>query len=386
MRVRKWHLTVCALTLAVAAAGCGSDDSSGSEDGEFVIGVAAAATGPSAAYGEAEFDAARLVADKVNAAGGINGEKIKLITEDDAGDADKAASITQQFITQDVDAILGSANSGPALAAGPIAEQAGVLYITAMAANPDITMEDGKPRKWVFRIAQSDNTNAQVLADYAFGQYERVALMSDTTGYGSGGRAALEAYMEESDMSLVADETYESGTPDVTAQLQKIKAADADVLIIWSIIPDAATIVKGLEALDIDIPALGLPALDGGSICELAGPSSIGLLHLDTWDPEKPEAMAASEEWEEKYGQPLDNYFGASSYDAMNMLVEALEKGGHDKEKVRDALESITGHVGALGKTGAGISFSADSHDGLGPEGLVVKEIADESCTRKIIG
>ncbi|MDO8308900.1 MAG: ABC transporter substrate-binding protein [Actinomycetota bacterium] len=348
--------------------------------------MAAAATGPSAAYGEAEFNAAQLIADAVNANGGINGQQIRLITRDDGGDADKAVAITQEFISQGVDAILGSANSGPALAAGPLAEEAGVLYVTAMAANPGITVDDqGNVRKWVFRIAQSDNTNAEFLADYAFATNDRVALLSDTSGYGSGGRAALQEYLGSIGKELVADETYESGTPDLTAQLQKIAAADADVVITWSIIPDVATIAKGMDSLGLDIPILGLPALDGNTICELAGPAAVGIRHLNTWDPDKPEAAAASAEWQQTLNEPLDNYFGASSYDAMKLLVSAFEAAGHDREAVRSALESTTNHIGALGKVGSGVSFSATSHDGLGKDGILVKEITDEACARQII-
>lgn len=391
MNMTVWRRVATLTALIVAVAGCGSGAGGGggsaSSGGDFVIGVTAAATGPNAGLGEGEFNAARLVADEVNSAGGINGRQIKLITEDDQGLPDKGVSITQRFITQKVDAILGSANSGVALAAGPIAEQAGILYVAPMPANPNITVDaQGNARKWIFRVAQSDTANAQFLGDYAFAHYQRVALMSDTTGYGAGGRQALKSYLGTIGKSLVADEQYATGAPDVTAQLKKIADSNAALVIIWGISTDAATILRGMVSTGMHADSLGMPGLGGTVVCELAGSAAVGLQHLDGWDPTKPEAQKVNKLWQAKYHKPLDNYFGASSYDGMQLLVKALRAGGNDREKARAALESTSNYVGALGKTGTGISFSSTNHDGLSKGGIVVKRVVDTSCARKVVG
>ena len=353
----------------------------------FVIGVTAAATGPAAPFGKFEFDAAQLAADEINAAGGINGRMIELITEDDEAVPDKGASITQGFISRGVDAILGSASSGVALASVPIAEDAGMLYLAPMPANPAVTKnEDGSVRHWVFRVAQSDTDNAQFIAEYAFANFEKVALLSDTTGYGAGGRQALLAYIPTLGAELVADETYDTGTPDVTAQLQRIESSGADVLILWGISTDAAIVLQGIQAAGMTIQVVGMPGLGGSAVCDLAGDAAIGLRHLDTFDPGKPEAVQLSDKWQATYGAPLTNYFAASAYDGMYLLAHAFEVGGDDREAVRAALEAVSGYVGALGKTGAGISYSDTDHDGLALEAIVVKEIVDISCAREIVG
>jgi branched-chain amino acid transport system substrate-binding protein len=390
MKAARWRIIAAASMAVATVSGCSGGSTTTSNSGpDFVIGVAAAATGPSAGFGVPEFNAAKLVADQVNAAGGINGRKIKLINEDDQATPAQGVSIVQRLISQKADAILGSANSGVALAEAPIIEQAGMLYVTAMAANPAITINaDGTVRKWVFRIAQSDTSNAEFMADYVFGHYQHVALMSDTTGYGAGGRQALLKYLAYRSLSnkLVADVQYATATPDVTAQLKTVADSHADALIIWGIIPDAATILRGLKSTGSQIAVFGLPGLDGTQICSLAQDAAIGLQHLDTWDPTKPEAKAASAEWQSKFNTPLDNYFGASSYDGMKLLVKALTIGGSDREKVRAAFESTFNYVGALGRTGAGISYSATNHDGLAKSSIVVKRVTDTACTRAVVG
>jgi branched-chain amino acid transport system substrate-binding protein len=380
MRNRISAIAITALTIALA--GCG-DGGGGGEDSEepFVIGVTAARSGAAATFGAAQFDAAQLATEEINAAGGINGRKIELVTEDDEGAPDKGASITQRFISRGVDAILGTASSGVALASVPIAEDAEMLYLAPMPANATITRtEDGGVRKWIFRVAQSDTDNAQFLADFTFGKYSRVALLSDTTGYGAGGRQSLKTYIGGQGKSLVADETYATGAPDVTAQLQRIAAADADVLVLWGVHTDAATILKALRGSGSELPVVGLPALGGTVMCDLAGDAAVGLHYLDTFDPQNAKASELSGKWQSKYGKPITSYFAPAAYDGMYLLANALKAGGDDKEAVRQALESTSTYQGALGKAGIGISYGADDHDGLSKDGILVKRITNATC------
>jgi len=332
------------------------------------IGALFAVTGPAAYLGEPEKNTVLMVQEQVNAAGGINGRPIEIIVEDTEGDEAKTVMKAKKLITQDnVIAIVGPTRSGTTMAAIPIVEKYEVPMISCAAAE-DIV----KPvKKWVFKTPQSDADAVRVIYEKirAMG-LSKVAITSGTTGFGAAGREQLKKLAPEYGITIVADETYGPKDTDMTAQLTKIKATDAQAIINWEIVPAQTTIIKNKKQLGITIPLFQSHGFGNIKFARDAGDAAEGilfpggrLLAVDTLPDSHPQkALLAryKKEYEEKFKTDVST-FGGHALDAINLAVAALKAVGPDKAKIRDHIENTKNFIG----TGGIFNYSPDDHCGL---------------------
>jgi branched-chain amino acid transport system substrate-binding protein len=334
------------------------------------IGSFLAVTGPAAFLGDPEQKTLELYVEKLNASGGVLGRKLELIAYDSAGDAEKARGYVKRLIEQDkVDLIVGGSTTGETMAAVPLAEAAGVPFVSL--AGAVVIIEPVK--KWVFKTPHTDRMACEkVFVDMRARGATKAALISGTGGFDRSMRAECLKVAGKHGIQIVADETYGAGDTDMTAQLSKIKATPGVQAVLNAGFGQGPAIVtKNYRQLGIQAPLYQSHGVASKQYVKLAGEAAEGvrlpaaaLLVADTLpgeDPQKKVVTGYKSEYEAKYKQEVST-FGGHAYDGLMLAVEAMKRAGSaDKAKVRDALESIRGYVG----TGGVVNMSAQDHMGL---------------------
>tara|TARA_R110002111_G_scaffold196206_1_gene261968 strand:+ start:168 stop:1328 length:1161 start_codon:yes stop_codon:yes gene_type:complete len=347
------------------------------------IGSFLAVTGPASFLGDPELKTLEMYVEKINKDGGVLGRQLELIHYDDAGNASKARNFASRLIRSDrVDIIVGGSTTGSTMAAVPMVEQARVPFISLAGA----VVITNPVKKWVFKTPQTDRMAAErVLNDMKERGLTKVGLISGTGGFGSSGREqTLAAAKEMGGIEIVADETYGGSDTDMTAQLTNIRGTEGvQTILNFGFGQGPAIVTRNYAQLGIELPFYQSHGVASDGFLELAGSSAEGLRlpaspllvpdSLPASDPQKPVVEAYKSEYEARWNSKVST-FGAYAYDGLMLAVEAIEKAGStDKAAVRDALESIQGHVGVTGT----FNMSADDHNGLQADSFRILEVQD---------
>ncbi len=332
------------------------------------IGALFSVTGPAAWLGEPEKKTALMIAEQINASGGIDGRPIEVIVEDTEGDNTKGVLAARKLITRDkVVAIIGPSRSGTSLAVRPVAEDYEVPLVSCAAAE-QIVMPVSP---WVFKSPQMDKDAVIRIFEHMNSRdIKKIGIITGTTGFGKAGRDQLLALAPEYTLEIVADETYSNDDTDMTAQLTKIKAAGAQAVVNWSIVPAQSLVAKNMNQIGLDVPLYQSHGFGNIKYAELAGPAGDGiifpagpLLAVDSLPEEHAQKAVLKkykEDYESKYGEPAST-FGGHAYDALHLVVEAIKREGATREGIRDGLEQIKGFVGTAGI----FNMSPTDHCGL---------------------
>ena len=334
------------------------------------IGAFLSVSGPAAFLGDPEQKTLELYVEKLNASGGLLGRKLELVAYDSAGDAEKARGYVKRLIEQDkVDVLVGGSTTGETMAAVPLAEAAGVPFISL--AGAVVIIEPVK--KWVFKTPHTDRMACEkVFVDMRARGASKAALISGAGGFDRSMRAECLKVAAKHGIEIVADESYGAGDTDMTAQLTKIKATPGVQAVLNAGFGQGPAIVtKNYRQLGIKVPLYQSHGVASKQYVKLAGDAAEGvrlpaaaLLVADTLpdaDPQKKVVVSYKSEYEGRFKQEVST-FGGHAYDGLMLATEAIRRAGStDKAKVRDALESIRGYVG----TGGVVNMSAQDHMGL---------------------
>jgi branched-chain amino acid transport system substrate-binding protein len=354
-----WALA--ALTLACPAA---------AQQEPIRIGAFLSVTGPAAFLGDPEQKTLELYVEKVNAAGGVLGRKLELHVYDSAGDAEKARAYVKRLIEQDkVDALVGGSTTGETMAAVPLAEAAGVPFISL--AGAVVIVEPVK--KWVFKTPHTDRMACEkIFADMRSRGATRVALISGAGGFDRSMRAECLKVAVSAGVQIVADESYGAGDSDMTAQLAKIKATPGVQAVLNAGFGQGPAIVtRNYRQLAIGAPLYQSHGVASKQFVKLAGDAAEGvrlpaaaLLVAETLpdaDAQKKVVAGYKREYETRFKQEVST-FGGHAYDGLMIVLDAMRRAGSaDKGRVRDAIEATRGYVG----TGGVVNMSAQDHMGL---------------------
>ena len=185
------------------------------------VGAFLSVTGPAAFLGDPEQKTLELYIEKLNAAGGVLGRRLQLIAYDSAGDAEKARTFARRLIEQDkVDVIVGGSTTGETMAVVPLAEAAGIPFISL--AGAVVIIEPVK--KWVFKTPHTDRMACEkIFIDMRSRGVAKIAIISGAGGFDKSMRAECLKVAAQNKIEIVADETYGAGDADMTAQLTKIR-------------------------------------------------------------------------------------------------------------------------------------------------------------------
>jgi len=334
------------------------------------VGSVLSATGPAAFLGDPEAKTLQLYVEKLNAAGGLLGRKIELVTYDDGSDAAKANGFAKRLIEDDkVDVILGGTTTGATMGMVPLVEKAEVPFISL--AGAVVIVEPVK--KWVFKTPHTDRMAAEkIFADMKKRGLSKLALISETSGFGQSGRKETIASAAKAGIEIVADETYGPKDTDVTAQLTKIKAqAGVQAILVFGLGQGPAIVTKNIAQLGITLPHYESHGVASEEYIKLAGAAAEGVRlpaaalivadALPANDPQKPVVTGYAKAYADAFKSEVST-FGGHAYDALMIYGDAVKRAGStDKAKVRDAIEATKGFVG----TGGVVNMSATDHMGL---------------------
>ncbi|MCL6589940.1 MAG: ABC transporter substrate-binding protein [Firmicutes bacterium] len=374
------RLIATVLLLALAAGmGLAADTKS-----PYVVGVFCSVTGPNAPLGVPERNTLLMLEAQINKKGGINGHPLKLIIEDDATDNTNAVKAVKKLIEQDkVCALIGSSGTSQTMAALPVAI-ASETPLISMAAGAAIT---NPLNKWVFRTPQTDILAIKrILAYLTARQIIKVAMIYDSNAYGTNGRDQLRVLAPTFGVSIVTEEAFATTDTDMTVQLTKIRATDAQAIICWGTNPAPAQVAKNVKQLGITIPLFMSHGVANQSFLNLAGPAADGIIlpagklivasQLPTSDPRKKLLLQYAKDYEKAYKSPADT-FGGHGWDSLQIIVNALKKAGDNKAALRDEIEKTANFAGITGT----FNYSPQDHDGLTHEAFVMVQIVKGKWT-----
>ena len=210
------------------------------------IGVAGPMTGANAAFGEQYMKGAQAAADAVNAAGGVNGEKIVLVKGDDACEPKQAVTVAKDLTNQKVAGVVGHFCSSSTIPASEIYDEAGIIAITPGSTNPQVT-ERGLSA--MFRMCGRDDQQGIVAGDYIVDvlKGKKVVVLHDKDTYGQGLADATKAQLVKRGVTPVLYEGLTRGEKDFSTIVTKIRGAGADVVYFGGLHPEAGPLVRQLR-------------------------------------------------------------------------------------------------------------------------------------------
>lgn len=326
-------------------------------------------TGGSAAMGVSSRDGAKLAIKKINDAGGIEvgGKKMKIefIERDDEGKNERGALVAQEVSGMaDVDAVVGTVNTGVVLAGDKFYQDAKKLrIITPAAGTASMAQWAAKPDikdLYIFRFSPEDTIQAAMVVDEAVKKrgFKKVAIMHDSTNYGVSGRDDLLKNLKKyPDVQVVATEKFNIGDKDMSAQITKLKASGAQAVLIWGIGPELAAVSNAMNTLNYKVPYIGGWTLSMASYLDNAGKNSMGTLMPQSFIEDATVSKKAAEfigDYHKAYNvnRIPSAMSAAQGYDAIMVLAAAINQAGStNSTKVKDALENLKKPVPGVIKT-----------------------------------
>ncbi len=347
------------LILSAWITGCNkpADTASSTDPGKFQgvikIGEFASLTGKEAAFGISSHNGTQLAIDELNAAGGVLGKELKLLTEDDQSKAGEPATVVRKLITREnVVAILGEVASSRSLEAAPICQQNKIPMISPSSTNPRVT-EIGD---YIFRVCFIDPFQGTVMANFAKNSLKAksVAILTDVKADYSMGLAKFfkERFVADGG-KVLAEQSYSGGDKDFKAQLTSIKASNPDGLFIPGYYTDVGLILSQAKELGIQFPMFGGDGWESTKLIEISGAAAEGMFFSTHYSPELESAVAKTfvQKYQARYKEEPDA-MAALGYDSAFILVEAIRKAGSTEgSKIRDVLASTKDFMGVTGKT-----------------------------------
>ncbi|HEX8171168.1 MAG TPA: ABC transporter substrate-binding protein [Thermoanaerobaculia bacterium] len=379
-------LTIPALAiLSLAIIGCppkaGENGNAAASDqgGEILVGEYGSLTGSEATFGQSTHNAIMLAVDEINAAGGVNGRKIRVLTEDDQSKADEAANAVTKLISQNnVVAVLGEVASSNSLAAAPICQSNKIPMITPSSTNPTVT-EKGD---YIFRMCFLDSYQGASMANYILKtlNMKKVAVLIDNkSDYSTGLAKFFSDAFTGGGGQIVATQSYAKGDADFRSQLTAIKAANPDVIYVPGYYNDIGQIAIQARDLGMQQPLAGGDGWESPKLIEIGGKALEGCFysnHYFAGDP-APAVRDFVDKYKQRYNATPDS-LAALAYDAARVLADAVKRAGKtDGSALRDAIGSTKGFSGVTGT----INLGADRN----PQGkkLVIVEIKNGQLALK---
>jgi branched-chain amino acid transport system substrate-binding protein len=359
------RLVVRTLLAAVAGAaallGAGVADArqTGAAGGEpILVGHFASMTGKEATFGQSTDRGIRLAIQDINAAGGLNGRPLQLITYDNKGESKEAGLAVTRLITEDkVVAVLGEVASSLSLAGGAVAQQYGVPMISPSSTNPRVTAG----RDMVFRVCFTDDQQGYALARFVREnlKFTRAAVLFDQTqAYSKGLKDDFIKPFKAMGGEIVAEQAYSGGDQDYSAQLSTIRAAKPEIIFIPGYYTEGGNIAIQARKLGIgkEIPLLGGDGWDSEQLGKIGGDAIEGSYYSNHSAPDQPEMASFVEKYKAAYDGQMPDALGGLGYDAAMVLFDAMKRAqaesgglkGKDLAKAIAATKDFKGVTGTI--------------------------------------
>jgi branched-chain amino acid transport system substrate-binding protein len=316
------------------------------------LGVVGPHSGDLASYGLPSVNAAKILAEQINAAGGINGKMIELLVEDTVCDAKTATDVATKLVSDGAQIVLGGICSGSTKAALPIYLDSGILVMSPSATNPALTQSGDYPN--FFRTIAPDDAQAQVDVDFATDKlgYTKIAVVHDKGDYGKGFAEFAKKFIEESGKAeVVLFEGVTPGAVDYSAIVQKVKQSGAEAVMFGGYHPEASKIITMMKKKRLDTTFISDDGVKDITFIKVAGEFAEGAYASGPMDtstnPLSKAAVAAHKaEFDSDPGAFYEN-----AYSAVLAMANAVKVAGStDLEALKKALqtEKVDTPVGAI--------------------------------------
>jgi branched-chain amino acid transport system substrate-binding protein len=346
---------------------------------EVKIGAIFSITGPSF-LGLPEANTAKMVVDKINSTGGVNGTKINLIIKDSGGSPEKALSFAKQLIEEEkVIAIIGPSTSGESLQIKNLCQESKTILLACAAAEKIVD----PVASYVFTTPQEDKMAVKKIYETmkTLG-INKIGVLSSNTGFGAGGKEQLAKYAKDYGIEIVISETYDKDAKDLTAVLTKINSKKVSAIVNWSIEDAQSIIPKNMKQLGIKTPLFQSHGFGNIKFVEVAGSAANGIIfpagrlliaeELPDNNPQKSLLINYKNDYENMYKEKVST-FGGHAYDAIMILVEGIKQAGTDKVKIRNAIENLKNFAGTAGI----YNLSPSDHNGLSIDAFEMQTVKD---------
>ena len=322
---------------------------------EMKIGLITPLSGDVKTFGESVKNAFEIAVEEQNAKGGVAGMKVGAIIVDDRNDPTEASNAANLLINQHgVKAIVGSVTSKTTIPVSDLAQSFGIPTITGTATNPKVTVADGKRKDFMFRACYTDSFQGTVMAKFSretLGAKTAAVLYDASNDYSKGIAEVFRDAFSRMEGKVAAYESYGKDDVDFSALLTKVKAADPDVLFLPDYYNKVGLIAKQAREKGLKATLIGPDGWDSPELVKVGGDAIEGGYFSNHYSPEdaRPEVANWVKKYREKFQQTPDA-LGTLTYDATNMLLEAIRKSNSDDPgKIRDALASLKGFEGVTG-------------------------------------
>jgi branched-chain amino acid transport system substrate-binding protein len=298
---------------------------------EVLIGVVGPMTGKVAVGGEQIQRGTELAVADINAAGGVLGEKVRVITADDFCDPAQAVIAARKLASEGVVGVFGSYCSGATIAESEVFEKAGILQITPAASNPMIT-ELGRAN--VFRVISRDDADGIVAGNYLADHWsdKKIAILHDDTTFGKGLADLTRKQLHQRGVKEAIYQAYAPGNNDYSAEIAALQAANIDVLYVGGYHTEVALIARAARDRGYSVQLVSGNDMATEEVDLIAGPAAEGILFTYVADPRRnPEAAPVVERFQAEYFEPEG--YTLFSYGAVQAWAQAVEKAGSLKLK-----------------------------------------------------
>src|SRR5512139_2297345 len=341
------------------------------------IGAILSVTGPASFLGAPEAKTLEMLVAETNRKGGILGRKVELIVKDSAASPEKAFSFAKQLIEEDkVFAIIGPSTSGETMKIKGLAEEAKTLLLSCAAAEVIVN----PVAKYVFKTPQKDSDAVlMIFQQMKKMKISKIGVVSSNTGFGKAGKEQIEKLAPEHGITIVANEVYDKAASDLTAEVTKLKAANVEAIVNWSIEPAQAIVIKNARQIGLKGPIFQSHGFGNIKYVDAAGEAAEWVMfpagrlliadQLPKENPQRALLLQYKKDYQSYCQGEECSTFGGHAFDSFLILQKAIEKANStDKEKVRTAIENLKGVVGTAGI----FNFSPTDHNGLGIDAFVM--------------
>lgn len=300
------------------------------------IGVMGPMTGQWASEGQGMKEIISIMADDLNAAGGIAGKQIEVVIEDDGGDPRTASLAAQKLSTKGVVAVVGTYGSSITEATQNIYDEAGIIQVATGATANNLTE---KGLKLFFRTAPRNDEQSNVAAKAITNAgYKKIAVLHDNTSFAKSLAEESKLIIEKAGVKVVFFDALTPGERDYSAILTKIKAANPDAIFYTGYYPEAGLLLRQKMEMNFKVPVIGSDATNNPDLVKIAGaPAADGFSFLSAPVPQDlatPEAKNFMDKYTKKYGKAPASIYAVLAGDAFNAITEAVKATNSTDPKV----------------------------------------------------
>lgn len=380
--MRKFVLLAAIAVGSLGVSACSPGATASGDSGRIVIGSIGTFSGPNAELGIDQRRSLELALEAIAPEGKLTGKAIEIVERDDQGSPEKAVAAAREFVQDDeVIAVVGPTLSGTTLAAVPVLNGGGVPNTSAAGGTAISSLSEGA-KNYFFRASLTDEaqTKAAVRGAIEAG-FKKIAVASDTSGYGQGGRKNIISALKAENLEPAVDVTYAAGSSDLTAQLNQIKNSGAEVVINWGYNAEAVQLLRAAEQVGYDGQFVFSWAQGTRNFMELAGSRIDGKLVTGSFTitgNEDKQAKDLFERYKAKFGEEPNFANGVAAwYDGTTMLLKAVEESGaKERQSVMDAVLATSSHDGLIKEYVS--PFTADARDAVSAEDIGLYRIEGE--------